>query len=272
MFTHKLVSAFVAAVLLSMASAATTTTVKPIPSPTQTLPAHALVLKGCFSTPTPLVDYGPYLYQSEGNCQQICLGLGKPVMALSDGSNCWCGDLVPPASAKVGDGNCTTTCGGGDDKFCGGNKHYFVELTGQSRNNIDNFVPEVSSSSTSAVKQTSAAAETSTATVTIPPKSSNGGPNKAGIAAGVVVGVLALAGIIAGVYFFLRRQRRRELEEEHRRQAAVSSFVSGGKLHTSNSSITDSRLDPEFMNRRQSNGSIADNEDYSRRILKVTNA
>jgi cell wall integrity and stress response component len=59
------------------------------------------------------------------------------------------------------------------------------------------------------------------------------------------------------------------VEEEYRRQAAVNSFVSGGKLHTSNSSMTDSRLDPEFMARRQSNGSIADNEDYSRRILKV---
>lgn len=59
------------------------------------------------------------------------------------------------------------------------------------------------------------------------------------------------------------------MEEEYRRQAAVNSFVSGGKLHTSNSSMTDSRLDPEFMARRQSNGSIADNEDYSRRILKV---
>jgi hypothetical protein len=34
--------------------------------------------------------------------------------------------------------------------------------------------------------------------------------------------------------------------------------------------MTDSRLDPEyFANRRSSNGSIADNEDYSRRILKV---
>lgn len=194
-----------------------------------------------------------------------------PVMAMSDGTNCWCGEKVPPANAKVADGNCTTTCGGGKENFCGGNKHYFVELTGSSRNDIENYVPDVVSSASSAPKQTAKPTETTTVTQTSTPKESEG-PNKAGIAAGVVVGVLVLAGIIAGVYFYLRRQRRRELEEEHRRQAAVNSFVSGGKLHTSNSSMTDSRLDPEFMNRRQSNGSIADNEDYSRRILKVTNA
>lgn len=83
------------------------------------------------------------------------------------------------------------------------------------------------------------------------------------------MGVVALVGIVAGVMLYLRHKRRREVEEEYRRQAAVNSFVAGNKLHTSNSSMTDSRLDPEFMMRRQSNGSIADNEDYSRRILKV---
>lgn len=194
-----------------------------------------------------------------------------PVMAMSDGTNCWCGEKVPPAAAKVGDENCKTTCGGGEAYFCGGNKHYFVELTGASRNDIPNYVPEVVSSASSAPKQTANPTQTAVVTQTTEPKQSTG-PNKAGIAAGVVVGVVVLAGIIAGVYFYLRRQRRRELEEEHRRQAAVNSFTAGGKLHTSNSSMTDSRLDPEFMGRRQSNGSIADNEDYSRRILKVTNA
>lgn len=82
--------------------------------------------------------------------------------------------------------------------------------------------------------------------------------------------MVVLVAIIAGVILFLRHKKRREVEEEYRRQATMNSFVSGGKLHTSNSSMTDSRLDPEFMNRRQSNGSIADNEDYSRRILKVS--
>ena len=73
-----------------------------------------------------------------------------------------------------------------------------------------------------------------------------------------------------GVWFLLRRRRQHQAEEDYRRNAAnVNAFVNGGKLHTSNSSMNDSRLDPSFVDRRQSNGSIADNEDYSRRILKV---
>jgi len=89
---------------------------------------------------------------------------------------------------------------------------------------------------------------------------------------GVVVGILGLAAIVFGVWFFLRRKRQHQAEEDYRRNAAnVNNFVNGGKLHTSNSSMNDSRLDPSFVDRRQSNGSIADNEDYSRRILKVCN-
>lgn len=77
---------------------------------------------------------------------------------------------------------------------------------------------------------------------------------------------MAIAAIVAGVFFFLRQKRRREVEEEYKRQASVNQFVSGG--HKSNSSMNDSRLDPELV-RRDSTGSIADNQDYSRRILKV---
>jgi cell wall integrity and stress response component len=68
------------------------------------------------------------------------------------------------------------------------------------------------------------------------------------------------------------------VEEEYRRNAAVSDFIAGGAgkpPHSSggSSSFTDMRLDPAVMaQRRMSDGSIADNQDYSRRILKVTNA
>lgn len=145
--------------------------------------------------------------------------------------------------------------------------------TGNSRNEIEyaDPIPEVSSSATAsktASPTSSSPAESAVVSSAISEPEKKG-PNTAGIAAGVVVGVVVLAAIIGGVFFYLRRQKRQSVEEEYRRQAAVNSFVSGGKLHTSNSSMTDSRLDPEFMARRQSNGSIADNEDYSRRILKV---
>lgn len=94
------------------------------------------------------------------------------------------------------------------------------------------------------------------------------GPNTGGIVAGVVVGVLAVSAILGGVWFFLRSRRRRAVEEEYRRNAAINSFT-GGKP-SSQASMSDSRLDPSvMMQRRMSDGSIADNQDYSRRILKV---
>lgn len=109
-----------------------------------------------------------------------------------------------------------------------------------------------------------------TVTPSSEPESDSGGPNVAGIAAGVVVGVVCLAGILGGAFFWMRRKRNAEIEEEHRRNAAVNAFISGGKPPSSSGglSMSDSRLDP-VMNRRMSDGSIADNQDYSRRILRV---
>ena len=109
--------------------------------------------------------------------------------------------------------------------------------------------------------------------VTATNEASNGsrGPNTAGIAAGIVVGVIAIAGIVGTVFFVLRRRRNREIEEEHRRNAAVNAFMHGPKPPSSSGgvSISDSRLDPVMAQRRMSSGSIADNQDYSRRILRV---
>lgn len=93
------------------------------------------------------------------------------------------------------------------------------------------------------------------------------GPNKAGIAAGVVVGVVALGAIIGGVFFYMKYKKRKEVVEEYRRNATINNFVAGGKPYSASS---DSRLEPSLMSqRRQSNGSIADDQDFSRRILKV---
>lgn len=111
--------------------------------------------------------------------------------------------------------------------------------------------------------------------VTAPPEQSSGsdskpGPNKAAIAAGVVVGFVAVAGAIGALLFFMRRRRNREVEEEYRRNANINQFVAGGKP---SGGFSDTRLDPAVMaQRRMSDGSIADDQDYSRRILKVRNA
>ena len=147
-------------------------------------------------------------------------------------------------------------------------------LTGNTRNKVEHY--EIPAESSSSVKKSSSTAPATTTSATSasasPSKTassdSDSKPNTAGIAAGVVVGVVGLAAIIGGVWFFLRRRRQRQAEEDYRRNAAgVNDFINGGK--TGASSINDSRIDPSFMDRRQSNGSIADNEDYSRRILKV---
>lgn len=82
----------------------------------------------------------------------------------------------------------------------------------------------------------------------------------------MVVGVVVLAAAAGGFWFYLRTKRRNEVEEEYKRQAAIKAFVSPA----SETSTYDARLDPAVM-RRMSDGSIADNQDYSRRILKVCN-
>jgi cell wall integrity and stress response component len=95
----------------------------------------------------------------------------------------------------------------------------------------------------------------------------------AGIAAGVVVGVIALAAICAGLFFLIRRRRRQAAEDEYSRSTQVNDFMRGGERkppQTGYSHMSDSRLDPEAATRRNSSGSIADAADHSRRILRVS--
>ncbi|MBE3047812.1 hypothetical protein IMZ48_35940 [Candidatus Bathyarchaeota archaeon] len=100
-------------------------------------------------------------------------------------------------------------------------------------------------------------------------KDKSGKTNVAGIAAGTVVGVVVIAAAVGGMFFYMRHKRNAEIEEEHRRNAAVNSFIGGG--HSNSNSVADARLEPIMAQRRRlSDGSIADNEDYSRRILRVS--
>jgi cell wall integrity and stress response component len=158
-----------------------------------------------------------------------------------------------------------TLKGGGDD-------FWTVYLTGITRNQIANLDP-ASMSSAAASKTSSATAGPSTVVVTAGPSSgsSKHGSNTVAIAVGVVVGLVGLAAIVGGAFLWLRHQRRREAESEFKRQAAISSFVEGGQKPPYSGS-NDSRLDPSVLAaRRISDGSIADNADYSRRILQVSN-
>jgi cell wall integrity and stress response component len=112
---------------------------------------------------------------------------------------------------------------------------------------------------------------TQTSAASAAPSSGGGSTNTAGIAIGVVVGVVVIMGIVGGIFLVMRRRRNIEIENEHRRNQAVNAFIGGAKPPSSSGgfSMSDQRLDPVMAQRRMSSGSIADNQDYSRRILRV---
>ena len=121
------------------------------------------------------------------------------------------------------------------------------------------------------VTASAAPADNSKPSPTLTSEKKSPGPNKAAIVAGVVVGFVIVGAVVGGLIFFLMRRKQRALEEEYRQNTANTYIGGAGKtIPTSASSITDSRIEPSvMMQRRQSDGSIADNQDYSRRILKV---
>ncbi|KAK0610003.1 hypothetical protein B0T17DRAFT_500739 [Bombardia bombarda] len=240
------------------------------------------------------------IFNSQGSCADLlCKGvIQAPVAALGNGNECYCGKKYPPKGAKVADSLCNIPCPGFPEEACGGIGYYTLYNTGLSLNpGTAGKVPQPgdedevdgggdsssdSSSSSSMASSTSTTGspavvtvsgvvtvvtETSSSTNEAPAKS---GVNTAGIAAGVVVGVVVLAAAIGGMFFVVRRRRNKAIEEEHRRNAAVNSFTGGRSPSTSGRSISDARLDPVMAQRRMSDGSIADNHDYSRKILRVS--
>ncbi|KXL49870.1 hypothetical protein M433DRAFT_300 [Acidomyces richmondensis BFW] len=268
----------------------------------------AMSYSGCYSSSTGLSDQGSYTYQTPSYCQPICIGKNQAVFGLSQGSNCWCGNELPPASSKVDDSNCNTPCNGYGLDDCGGTNYFSVYLTGTEQNVANAGGSSSSSSSSNSVSTSTISSSVTTSTpgatsgastvvtsvapgttvvVTQPasqgeatgsPSTSSskksGGTNVAGVAAGVVVGVVAIAAIVAGLFFWLRYKRQRDAENEYKRSTQAADFLHGGREikppPTAYSQMSDSRLDPE-AGRRNSNGSIADDQDYSRRILRVAN-
>ena len=235
------------------------------------------------------MDQGSYTFQTAGYCQCVCATLNKPVMATSKGSDCYCGDLLPAEDTVASNSSCNSPCNGYGTADCGGEGFWSVALTGMetSVGSVDgsgdssaSSTPPSSTTQSSTVTQTHApsviteAGQTivvtasSTAGADSSSSHSGGSTNKAGVAAGVVVGIVVIAAIVGGLFFFLRQRKRRAVEEEHKRLADVNRFVAGGKK--SEASTNDQRLDPSVMSyRRQSIGSIADERDFSRRILQV---
>lgn len=225
----------------------------------------------CYSGPGPLIKNNTQVYQTSGACQPVCGNLGHPVMAITGGSTCFCGDEIPPLDLKVDDSKCDSPCQGFGDQMCGGIGYWQVYLSGLG-GDVQVAPNSTSSSSSSSTASGSASKVPATVVVTAsttlnPSDVSSGGPNKVGIAVGVVVGVVVIAALAGVVVFRMKQKRRREIEEEHKAQAAINSFV-GSRASDQKS---DSRLDPSVASsyRRESIGSIADERDFSRKILQV---
>ncbi|KAM0431106.1 hypothetical protein ACHAQK_010324 [Fusarium lateritium] len=228
---------------------------------------------------------------TSGYCGNICKKKNYLVTA-TQGSKCYCGMVYPEEDDLVDDEKCDWPCPAYPKEACGALKNYYSLINNGIELAPDNYVPEKSTSSAAAPSSTKASESTAAEESTAPTetkdtattssaaadddddeeKKKKDGPNVGAIAAGVVVGVVLITAIGGGAIFFVRRRRNAEIEEEHRRNAAVNAFINGSKPPGSSGSIsmTDSRLDPVMAHRRLSDGSIADNQDYSRRILRVS--
>jgi cell wall integrity and stress response component len=257
--------------------------------------------QGCFMSQgslekTPITKKGAdgkILVVTIGVCLDQCALAKKDVMAVH-GTDCLCGDTYPPKEKRVDDKKCDTACFGFPEEPCGNIGDYDAWLVYNLGFEMNvKFDEEATTTTSSAPSSSKTGSDTEKDTTTkesatTDPNSPNtsddssssekeekkDGPNVAGIAAGVVVGVVVIAAVVGGGFFFLRRRRNAEIEEEHRRNAAVNAFISGAKPPSSSGglSMSDSRLEPGLAHRRLSDGSIADNQDYSRKILRVTNA
>ena len=74
-------------------------------------------LKGCYSS---IPGYGKstsWTYQSSGWCLDHC-AKDYATFALTGGSDCVCGNTMPPDSAKVSSDKCSTSCSGWPDDMC----------------------------------------------------------------------------------------------------------------------------------------------------------
>ncbi|KAF7562546.1 hypothetical protein G7046_g1602 [Stylonectria norvegica] len=284
--------ALVAATQIFGAFAATAAQGVAVPS---TLPVpDQLTSQGCFKSGGNLTETKVSTGVSSGSCGAVCKAKDWLVSGMK-GDKCYCGMVYPPSDDVTSDKSCNYPCPGYGKEACGSlSGAYSIFNTGVDIE-VDNYDPAeektstsssaapTSTKSTSATTSSAAVTTTAASTTETPVSGDDGGsssgekkkgPNVAAIAAGVVVGVVVMGAILGGLFFVVRRKRNAEIEEEHRRNAAVNAFINGSKPPSSSGSIsmTDSRLDPVLAHRRMSDGSIADNQDYSRRILRVTNA
>lgn len=72
----------------------------------------------CYDSNHGLTNQTSYTYQSSGYCQNHCLQSNAAVFAMTGGSDCLCGNELPPTSAKVPMNKCNTKCNGWPSDMC----------------------------------------------------------------------------------------------------------------------------------------------------------
>jgi len=230
--------------------------------------------QGCYAVDTTLVLNDTNTFQSTGRCgTTICGAKGYAVFGLTSGSQCWCGNSLP--STQVDTGKCTITCPGWKPDTCGGVGYLSVFLTGMGTLEGSAATQILSSTTPSATQTKGAPSNTVYVTsgqttiiqsATSDTSTASAGGVSGGAAAGIAIGVLALVALGVGAFFLVRRRRR----AEYQRQYEGSGFGSSpGSLNRPFG--TDQRLEPQMLQKRESVGSLADEHDYSRKILRVTN-
>ncbi|KAI0135247.1 hypothetical protein F4814DRAFT_15482 [Daldinia grandis] len=81
---------------------------------------------GCFDSPTNLEFSRTDVFQSHGLCGEWCESNNQPVMAVTNGTGCLCGQAVPPSDRLVSDSFCNSPCSGYTPETCGGDGYFSV--------------------------------------------------------------------------------------------------------------------------------------------------
>jgi len=250
---------------------------------------------GCYSDVTGALTLNQtYIYNTNGYCYNVCSTGGYATYATSEGSQCWCGNGIPDQSKNSSSSNCNVQCLAWTD-MCGGNSYWSLYLTGagkvetvsgSSSASSSSFAsssaaaPAVSSSGTSiVVPLTTVTAGGSTVLVTptqtadsatssgAASSSSTSSKLSTGATAGIAVGVIVIVALLGlAAFFFWRRHRTRE-EEYTKADDFTSSFQPPAPIEKR----VDQRLEPIMLDKRLSATSLADEQDYSRKILRVIN-
>lgn len=72
---------------------------------------------GCYNSAGSLSSQGSYTYQSQPYCLRVCQKQGRKIAAVKE-DECFCGDELPPADAKVDGKECNTPCSGWPEDIC----------------------------------------------------------------------------------------------------------------------------------------------------------